>query len=173
MGTNITPPKKSHGSPSYISPRSVRMNEKVLSYGDVVLYQQDMLALNPRGWLTDNIINFALQYIFEGLSDDIKQKSLIIATGVTEIIKFIPCDDVVMGELGLSSDKYMFFPVSDNKNPSLVGGGTHWTLLVYDPTRRAFYFFDCQRTRGIEPDIYHVSWFLSGSYSFYFIWFFR
>ena len=148
--------KKNPGTSSYISPRSVRNNEKVLSYGDVVLYQQDMLTLNPRGWLTDNILNFATHYIFKLVSDKVKKDAVIISTGVTEIIKFTSCDDDVVKELGLSPFQFIFFPVSDNKNPAIIGGGTHWTLLVYDPLKRAFFFLDCQRTRGMDDDIRYV-----------------
>uniref|UniRef100_A0AC34QVW6 Ubiquitin-like protease family profile domain-containing protein n=1 Tax=Panagrolaimus sp. JU765 TaxID=591449 RepID=A0AC34QVW6_9BILA len=141
------------GSSSYISPRSVRNNVKVLSYEDIVLYQQDMVSLNPRGWLTDNIIYFAAYFIHKLCSQRVKDEAAIVSPGITEIIKFIPLDDDVFKNLGLSPSRFLFFPVCDNKNPALIGGGTHWTLLVYDPIKREFYFFDCQRVRGIDEDI--------------------
>lgn len=47
---------------------------KVLSYGDIVLYQSDVNTLLPGVWLNDNIISFACEFLMDNASEEVKRQ---------------------------------------------------------------------------------------------------
>uniref|UniRef100_A0A7E4WAR4 ULP_PROTEASE domain-containing protein n=1 Tax=Panagrellus redivivus TaxID=6233 RepID=A0A7E4WAR4_PANRE len=127
----------------YAPERRIRGDIKVLSYDSVDLFASDQYSLRRRGWLTDAVVTFAAQFLRDELiSDDKRNMVEVLAAAVTECIKFINPMEQAVQDIGLSSKRYNFFLVNDNMNPSMIGGGTHWSLLVYDPRRRGFVFLD-------------------------------
>ncbi|CAD6191283.1 unnamed protein product [Caenorhabditis auriculariae] len=107
---------------------------KILSYGDVVLHEDDLQLLNNGGWLNDRLLSFAADYISSELPQEKKRKMAILSPPLTEMAKNI--DDrhaiaSIFAELDLPNKEFVFFMLNDNADPTRANGGSHWTLLVY------------------------------------------
>ncbi|VDL85120.1 unnamed protein product [Nippostrongylus brasiliensis] len=68
--------------------RTVEKDSKVLSYGDVVLYESDLQTLNPGCWLNDNIISFCCEYLLSRCSAEVKNQVAIVSAATCELIRY-------------------------------------------------------------------------------------
>uniref|UniRef100_A0A1I7XRB5 Protein SHQ1 homolog n=1 Tax=Heterorhabditis bacteriophora TaxID=37862 RepID=A0A1I7XRB5_HETBA len=65
------------------------VDKKILSYGDVVLFESDVILLETGDWLNDRLISFATEYAFNQISAQKRAKIEIISAPVCEMIKFM------------------------------------------------------------------------------------
>jgi len=116
-------------------------NERVLSYGDVVLLRSDLTILRGPHFLNDRIIAFYLAYLssaFEVNDDD--ADLLLLPPSIPYLLSNLPDPDsvaIVAEPIRLASLRLVLLPVNDNPDASLAEGGSHWTLLVLDATAGA------------------------------------
>ncbi|GLJ13047.1 hypothetical protein SUGI_0204050 [Cryptomeria japonica] len=116
-------------------------NEKVLSYGDVILRKSDLKILRGPYHLNDRIIEFYFCYLSNSISPTIN----FVAPSVSFWILNVPDVDSIklfVDPLKLPEKELVLFPINDNENFSLAEGGTHWSLLVYDRKKNVFEHYD-------------------------------
>jgi len=120
----------------------------VLTFGDTTLYERDIQLLRPESWVNDNIIGFFLCYI----TDDIRKRSehahlkntvVQLHPSVMMMIKTFDSTDlqVILADLKMDTADIVLVPINNNKSRS-SGGGTHWSLLVWEKTPEKFYHLD-------------------------------
>jgi sentrin-specific protease 8 len=117
-------------------------NERVLSYGDVVLLRSDLAILRGRHFLNDRIIAFYLAHLSSafGANDDDGADLLLLPPSIPYLLSNLPDPDsvaMVAEPIRLASRRLVLLPVNDNPDASLAEGGSHWTLLVLDATAGA------------------------------------
>lgn len=54
--------------------------------------------------------------------------------------------EICLDQLSLSSRELVFIPVNDAQDPSIIGGGTHWSLLLFHRASNAFFHMDSVRS---------------------------
>ena len=50
--------------------------------------------------------------------------------------------EMCLDQLSLSLGELVFIPINDAQDPSIVGGGSHWSLLVFHRASNAFFHMD-------------------------------
>ncbi|CAI9105181.1 OLC1v1004045C1 [Oldenlandia corymbosa var. corymbosa] len=115
-------------------------DEKVLSYGDVVLRRSDLGILSGPHFLNDRIIEFYFSYLSSDLS---AEDVLLVPPSISQWIKECPgsIEDFVK-PLNFRQKKLILFPVNDNTDVSLAEGGCHWSLLAYLRSGKVFVHHD-------------------------------
>ncbi|EJD75879.1 TDP1 protein [Loa loa] len=104
----------------------------VLSFGDTVLYEADLKALENGRWLSDPVISFAFEYLHTRILDETKRDKIsFINAAVCQLIKLSTPDEVteLLDELTLKEKEHVIFVVNDHDDPSR-SGGSHWSLLI-------------------------------------------
>lgn len=62
------------------------VDQRILSYGDTVLYQSDVDTLKEGHWLSDRILSFAIEYCYDTmLNDEQKEKVKFLLLSVLYI----------------------------------------------------------------------------------------
>uniref|UniRef100_A0A914XDS5 Protein SHQ1 homolog n=1 Tax=Plectus sambesii TaxID=2011161 RepID=A0A914XDS5_9BILA len=120
-------------------------DKRVLNYcEEVLLFERDVRLLDDRNWLNDQIISFALEYIYQEILPSAKQaKACIVSSNVCELFKFGDTDLIkqVCSDLGFAKKELLLLPVNDNDKPSQTGG-SHWSLLAFHRKANRFEYFD-------------------------------
>eukprot|EP01018_Ginkgo_biloba_P037592 Gb_29482 [translate_table: standard] len=119
----------------------VKDDEKILSYGDVVLRRSDLKILQGPCFLNDRIIEFYFCY----LSSLSSRKMLLVGPCVSFWILNAPDIDSIqecVHPLKLPEQDLVIFPVNNNKDVGRAEGGTHWSLLVYHRKKNVFEHYD-------------------------------
>ena len=95
-------------------------DDVVLSYYDAIVTVKDVQSLRHRNWLTDNIINFFVEYTDRTRlkNDDTKIKMAhsvaLIGPSVVQMLKFFsPADFGALDCLDLPSKKLIILPVNN------------------------------------------------------------
>ncbi|GMS96157.1 hypothetical protein PENTCL1PPCAC_18332, partial [Pristionchus entomophagus] len=113
---------------------------RLLSYGSVVLDQDDFDLLLDGQWLNDRLITFATEYLMDQLNADEREKMELVCASTCEMLKFSP--EFTSWLADYRSRSLVFFVVNDNRDPTRPGGGTHWSLLIYEKDRNRFSYLD-------------------------------
>ncbi|KAL6653383.1 hypothetical protein ACP70R_008961 [Stipagrostis hirtigluma subsp. patula] len=108
--------------------------ERVLSYGDVVLRRGDLSILRGPRFVNDRIIAFYFAHLSLASAhhDD---GLLLLPPSIPYLLANLPDPAsvaAVAAPLRLASRRLVLLPVNDNPDVSLPEGGCHWTLLVLD-----------------------------------------
>lgn len=118
-------------------------NELVLSYGESLLRESDVILLRGPYWLNDTIISFYFEYLEKDCFQN-NRSVLFISPEVTQCIKISPqselsifLDPLVQNE----NREFIFFALNDN-NVIESCGGSHWSLLVISIPEMAIFHFD-------------------------------
>jgi len=105
--------------------------ERVLSYGDVVLIRSDLAILRGPCFINDRIIAFYFAHLSASLQED--DDLLLLPPSIPYLLSNLP-DSVavaaVADPLRLASRRLVLLPVNDNPDASIADGGSHWTLLI-------------------------------------------
>nr|CAG8486648.1 5230_t:CDS:2 [Entrophospora candida] len=122
------------------------MAKKVLSYYDVILYEEDVKLFDDYNWINDQCIDFYIEYI----ENNFKQKAnsdfqifflrpaliYLISNAVdTKYFKNVIPNQVFSSEI-------FFMIINNNLNVNQPRGGTHWSLLIYVKGLNTFFHFD-------------------------------
>ncbi|KAL6739605.1 hypothetical protein Aduo_013039 [Ancylostoma duodenale] len=122
-------------------------DSKVLSYGDIVLYQSDVNTLLPGVWLNDNIISFACEFLMDNASEQIKQQVAVVGAASCELLRYAG-DETIIREIFTSLNFFdkenILFILNDREDPTVVGG-FHWSLLVLERKLGRFHYYDSTR----------------------------
>ena len=105
-----------------------------INYRDAVLERSDLALFAPPHWLNDRAIHFAMKL----LEDDSTVKWLLVDPAVYAFL-MLQCDfedddevsDLRRG-LVFPGDERVVATVVSDASTLHVGGGSHWSLLVYD-----------------------------------------
>uniref|UniRef100_A0A915CVL1 Ubiquitin-like protease family profile domain-containing protein n=1 Tax=Ditylenchus dipsaci TaxID=166011 RepID=A0A915CVL1_9BILA len=121
-------------------------SEKILSYDDIVLFGCDLQSLGKRhGWLTDNLINFAANFLKNSIvKDELKDKICVVYATLVEIIKY--CDErednvELFKNIGLSPDNWAIFLLNDSQSRMCR-------------MERLFLLFDSMESSIIDKEVY-------------------
>ncbi|KAG6629328.1 hypothetical protein I3843_14G078000 [Carya illinoinensis] len=121
------------------------VDEKILSYNDVVLRQSDLEILSGPYFLNDRIIEFYLSY----LSSRYPTKDiLLVPPSIAFWIMNCPVVESLqdfLQPLHLPDKKLVIFPVNDNDDVSKAEGGSHWSLLAFEKKSNVFVHHDSFR----------------------------
>lgn len=119
------------------------MDKKVLSYGDVLLRQEDLDILSGPFWLSDRLIEFYFQYLEkEGAPQD---RMLLVGPSVSFwLANCTGFQDTLstLASLKFRRKEVALFVINDNEDVDLPEGGSHWSLLVYLRASNSFSHFD-------------------------------
>ncbi|XP_065066692.1 sentrin-specific protease 8-like isoform X2 [Rhopilema esculentum] len=118
----------------------------VLSYGNSLIYEKDFQLLEPRGWINDTIVGFALEYFATEQFKDISKDVYLIAPQVSQFLKLYQGNDKkeiddILESLDLQNKKFIIVPVNDGMSTDSISG-THWTILVYSKSHRKIVHLD-------------------------------
>lgn len=110
-------------------PRSKsKADEKILSYGDVVLRRSDLDILHGPHYINDCLIEFFFAYLSP------PNPVLLISPSMSFWLSNCP-DSTSLPEaidpLKLHLRDLVLFTVNNNSDVTAAEGGTHWSLLVY------------------------------------------
>ncbi|KAL2611165.1 hypothetical protein R1flu_022857 [Riccia fluitans] len=126
-------------------------DERVLSYGDVLLRKSDVSLLDGPHFLNDHIIEFYFNYLdrqicsFAGCQED--ETSPLLLVGPTPTFWLLHCPDAegiiaTIQPMKLLKRELVIFAVNNNEDVETAEGGTHWTLLSYNRQKNTFEHFD-------------------------------
>ncbi|MQL85839.1 hypothetical protein Taro_018348, partial [Colocasia esculenta] len=120
-------------------------DEKILSFGDVVLRRSDLDILRGPHYINDRIIEFFLCDLSTSTSlDDI----LHVPPSISFWIANCPDDDSLrdaVQPLKLQEKSTVLLTVNDNDDVTVAEGGHHWSLLAYDRRKNVFVHHDSLR----------------------------
>ena len=105
-----------------------------INYRDAVLERADLALFAPPAWLNDRAIHFAMK-----LLEDDSTKSWLLLDPAVYAFLMLQCDfddedevsDLRRG-LVFPGDERVLVTVVSDASTLHVGGGSHWSLLVYD-----------------------------------------
>lgn len=118
------------------------VDEKILSYNDVVLRQSDLDILSGPHYLNDRIIEFYFSYLpSEYPSHDVLLVPPSISFWMTNCLDSESLKDFV-APLNLPEKKLVIFPVNDNVDVTEAEGGSHWSLLAFERDTNLFVHHD-------------------------------
>nr|CAD1817582.1 unnamed protein product [Ananas comosus var. bracteatus] len=140
-------------------------DDKILSYGDVVLRRSDLSIL--RGPTTSTIASSTSSSptslsSFSGAGDILSggggggDRLLLVSPSVAFWIANAPDTADAVEPLRLRDRDLALFAVNDNPDVALAEGGSHWSLLVYHAAAREFVHHDSGRglNRGPAARLY-------------------
>ncbi|XP_042505201.1 NEDD8-specific protease 1 [Macadamia integrifolia] len=121
---------------------SLKDNEKILNYNDVILRRLDLDILRGPYFLNDRIIEFYFSYLTSCYpSKDI----LLVPPSISFWLTNCPDPESLKDftePLKLPDKKLIIFVVNNNDDVTMAEGGTHWTLLAYERSMNAFVHHD-------------------------------
>eukprot|EP00250_Pteridium_aquilinum_P002178 c12377_g1_i2 orf=134-799(-) len=115
------------------------VDKKVLSYGDVVLWSSDVQLLRDECFLNDRLIEF----FFAQLA--VPQDYLLLPPAIAFWISHCPDTLTLLSTvepLRLLERQVVMFAINNNEDVTMVGGGYHWSLLVYIRELNKFEHYD-------------------------------
>lgn len=118
-----------------------RGDDKILSFGDVVLRRSDLEILSGPHYINDRIIEFCFQDLARDLPNDILLVPPSISFWIANCIGHESLEDAV-SPLDLPSKKLVIFTINDNDDVAMAEGGQHWSLLAYYRAKDVFVHHD-------------------------------
>lgn len=110
-----------------------------LSYYDSLLRVRDVSLLGGRHWINDQIIQFYFEYMERSLFKE-QRHFLFIHPSVTRAMRDNEDYQVYLDPLNAERKRFIFMAL--NNSSTVDDTGTHWTLLVFSRTERAFFHYD-------------------------------
>jgi len=101
----------------------------VLSYGDCLLRTRDVELLDSPNWLNDSLIGFAFEYLFNQLTDDLKDSVTLISPEVTHFIKLSSSSpdgeslplEIFLEPLDLGKKQFVLMAINDQTDSDAPG----------------------------------------------------
>lgn len=120
---------------------SLNKNWSFTFFKSITLYYNDIQDhLLGKTWLNDNIITF--YYLF--LEESFKNKNFIFLNPSISFLSLMcEYDDILeqVKDFELEKKDLIFIPINDCQDIS-QGGGSHWSLLVYDRRKKKYLYLD-------------------------------
>lgn len=126
------------------------MCEVVLSYGDALIRKAEIELLKGSGWLNDQIIGFAFEYLQTEICKELS-KVMLIGPEVTQFVKLVSKAEVpsILESMDLKKKDLIIFALNSMQDADKAGG-SHWSLLVYSRLRKQWIHFDSCKGYNIE-----------------------
>ncbi|KAF2069953.1 hypothetical protein CYY_008730 [Polysphondylium violaceum] len=123
----------------------------VISFKDATLFDSDLWILKrPNEWINDSIISFYLEYLDDQVvGKHCKEDVLLASPSAIYMCNFIETQQEIQEmfkPLKMESKKLIFFPINNNSDPTIIAGGSHWSLLVFIKPLNQFHYFDSMGT---------------------------
>ncbi|KAM9963079.1 hypothetical protein ACTFIW_006301 [Dictyostelium discoideum] len=135
----------------------------IVSYNDSAIYQSDINILKSNQWLNDSIISFYLEWLKDGEDNKnkIPNQVLLLSPSVVFCCSFVESEQEVQlmfeQPLSLKSKEVIFFPLTNNRDPNVIGGGTHWSLLIFIKSLNKFIYYDSINSFNSSDAIFIIS----------------
>ena len=100
-----------------------------------IMSKIDERSVEPRQWITDKIISFAIRKIKEKEEHQMEEEKVItlidpcVAHLLRRINNINTCKEIIE-ETGIKNSTITFIPINDNAEKEKTGGN-HWSLLVF------------------------------------------
>jgi len=122
------------------------MGEVVLSYGDTLIREAEIKLLKGSGWLNDQIIGFAFEYIQTETCKDMANTVTLIGPEVTQFVKLVSKQEVpsILESMDLKSKDLIIFALNSMQD-SERAGGSHWSLLAFLRERNEWIHLDSSK----------------------------
>lgn len=122
----------------------------VWNYHGVSLRESDRGVLQGQYWLTDTIISFYFEYLARELFPR-NTDWLFVSAELTQLIRLVQEleMDQFLEPLNTPTRDFIFLPLNNNNNPE-EEGGSHWSLLVFSRSEKAFYHFDSSNHSNVQ-----------------------
>ncbi|KAH0464713.1 hypothetical protein IEQ34_004816 [Dendrobium chrysotoxum] len=122
-------------------------DDKILSYGDVVLRRSDLGILRSPSFINDRLIAFYFAHLSSSHSSagGGEGRLLLVPPSISFWLSHCPNTPSrieAATPLGLHDRDLVLFTVNNNDDVTLAEGGTHWSLLVYDRGNNIFVHHD-------------------------------
>ncbi|KAN0006767.1 hypothetical protein ACTFIU_004958 [Dictyostelium citrinum] len=121
----------------------------IVSYNDSTIYQSDINILKQSNqWLNDSIISFYLEWLKDGgeNKNKIPNEVLLLSPSVVFCCSFVESEQEIQlmfeQPLSLKTREVIFFPFNNNRDPNVIGGGSHWSLLIFIKSINKFIYYD-------------------------------
>lgn len=138
---------------SRLSRKQATMSTTVCELGDATITIFDLAILeSPTAWLNDNIITFYIEWLnkLQGKGMTTRKDVILIHPGSAFMLRLLPPAEIMMN-VGKKSNPFVdarqkdvsliAIPVNSADNPS-SGGGSHWSLVVFDKVTLVAKHFD-------------------------------
>ncbi|PKA51479.1 NEDD8-specific protease 1 [Apostasia shenzhenica] len=122
-----------------------RFDDKILSYGDVVLRRSDLRILSGPFFINDRLIEFFFAHLSSSDGDDADRHLLLVPPSISFWLSNCPDGSLLLeaaAPLRLRDRDLVLFTVNNNSDVALAEGGTHWSLLVYERADNVFVHHD-------------------------------
>ncbi|EAL67999.1 sentrin-specific protease 8 [Dictyostelium discoideum AX4] len=136
----------------------------IVSYNDSAIYQSDINILKSNQWLNDSIISFYLEWLKDGGEDNknkIPNQVLLLSPSVVFCCSFVESEQEIQlmfeQPLSLKTKEVIFFPLTNNRDPNVIGGGTHWSLLIFIKSLNKFIYYDSINSFNSSDAIFIIS----------------
>jgi len=119
-------------------------------FQDVTLYPEDLASLQPRCWLRDSAISFAVAHIESKLILPSHSHVSLLNPSVGFMISFLSPEDCLtqMSTYRFPEKELILVPISNNTDPSAPEGGSHWALVVYARRENVWTLYDSLGSSG-------------------------
>lgn len=119
-------------------------NPVVVSFHNSLLRSSDISLLDGPFWLNDNIIGAFFEYCEHVMCKEYVQQVTFISPEVTQLIKCCSQSDIsaIVDSLNLQTKEYIFMPINDCSVAQTSPGGSHWSLLMFCRSLKAFHHYD-------------------------------
>eukprot|EP00884_Botryococcus_braunii_P015988 jgi/Botrbrau1/3072/Bobra.0070s0063.2 len=122
------------------------MDEKVLSYHNAYLRVRDVILLQGRNWLNDQIITFYFEFLKTETFRALETCVAFVHPATSYLLEIAGAESLHLAEmlspLKLNQCDYIFLPINDNVDYTEAEGGSHWSLLVYSAREAVFRHYD-------------------------------
>eukprot|EP01132_Coremiostelium_polycephalum_P002062 gene2062-2542_t len=130
---------------------SQKKDELYATFGDSCLYESDYDILKRETeWLNDAIISFYIEHLSEKESMKAnKEHVLFTSPSAMFMVPYTDSKetlDELLRPLKMKEKQVIFIPVNNNSNIQAVGGGSHWSLMVFVKKLNRFLYFDSMGT---------------------------
>lgn len=118
------------------------------------IYKDDIESIKPKRWITDNVIEFYMEYLQVNLFANTKYKFISPSTSYILAHEEDQTDfiDTLNGCDITDETELVLMPLNNNMNVTKVGG-SHWILLVYDVKSKIIYIYDSLNERHISKTV--------------------
>lgn len=121
------------------------VDDKILSYGDVVLRLSDLYILRGPHFINDRLIEFFFAHLTSTHPSAGNGRLLLVPPAISFWISLCPDSTSrieAAAPLRLQERDLVLFTVNNNVDVTLAEGGTHWSLLVYERGHNVFVHHD-------------------------------
>jgi sentrin-specific protease 8 len=117
-------------------------------YDSQTLYYDDVKTLCGPYWLTDAVITYYYLLLENDKFPNEKNNMCFIPPAITFWASMVDDASDAVGPLELEKKNLIFIPINDSESDT--GGGSHWSLVIYDREIDTFNYYDSMGTHNLS-----------------------